>query len=130
MAMNPWNSFDFMENDTQMAVASPQGGIEVWDFVRGERAFRLEGWEAPAAMIDVSSDGRLLAFSTAPPSFGVFDLEKRRLLFVSPTLSHNIWQMRWNQDATRLGMVEGNGRARILNIPAIRSQLGELGLDW
>ena len=130
MAMNAWNSFDFMENDTQMAMASPQGGIEVWDFVRGERAFRLEGWEAPVAMIDVSSDGRLLAFSTAPPSFGVFDLEKRRLLFVSPTLSNHIWQMRWNQDATRLGMIEGNGRARILNINAIRGKLGELGLDW
>ena len=81
-------------------------------------------------MIDVSSDGRLLAFSTAPPSFGVFDLEKRRLLFVSPNLPYGVWQRRWNQDATRLGMVKGNGRARILNIPAIRSQLGELGLDW
>ena len=75
-------------------------------------------------------DGRLLSFATAPRNFGVFDLEKRRLLFVSPDLSNGIWQMRWNQDATRLGMIEGNGRARILNITAIRSQLGELGLDW
>ena len=38
--------------------------------------------------------------------------------------------MRWNQDATRFGMVEGDGRARILNITTIRSKLGELGLDW
>jgi WD40 repeat protein len=128
MAMYPWNSFDFMENDTQMVVASPQGGIEVWDFVRGERAFRLEGWEAPTAQIDVSSDGRLLAFVAAPRSVGVFDLEKRRLLFMSPSLTNSVWQMRWNQDATRLGTVEGNGRARILNITAIRSKLGELGL--
>ena len=121
---------DFMENDTQMAVASPQGGIEVWDFVRGERAFRLEGWEARTWMIDISSDGRLLAFSTVPRNIGVFDLEKRRLLFLSPDLSNGVGQMRWNQDATRLGMIDGNGRARILNITAIRSTLGELGLDW
>jgi len=130
MSYNAWNSFDFMENDTQMAVGGLRGGIEVWDFVRGERAFPLEGWELPSAMIDVSSDGRLLAFGTGPRKFGVFDLEKRRLLFVSPELSNGVWQMRWNQDATRLGMVEGNGRARILNITAIRSNLGELGLDW
>jgi WD40 repeat protein len=130
MAYNAWNSFDFMENGTQMAVAGLRGGIEVWDFVRGERAFRLEGWEAPAVQIDVSSDGRLLAFDTRSRNFGVFDLEKRRLLFMSPELSNRVWQMRWNQDATRLGMIEGNGRARILNITAIRSKLGELGLDW
>ena len=129
MAMNPWNSFDFMENDTQMVVASPQGGIEVWDFVRGEREAKLKGWEKSCTQLDVSHDGRLLSFATAPRNFGVFDLEKRRLLFVSPDLSNGVWQMRWNKDATRLGMVEGDGRARILNITTIRSKLGELGLD-
>jgi WD40 repeat protein len=125
-----WNSFDFMGNGTQMAVSGLRDGIEVWDFVRGEMESRLEGWDGPCGQLDVSHDGRLLAFGTTPHKVGVFDLEKRRLLFVSPNLPHGIRQMRWNQDATRLGMVEGNGRARILNIPAIRSQLNELGLDW
>ena len=104
--------------------------IEIWDFVKGEREAKLKGWEESCTQLDVSHDGRLLSFATVPRNFGVFDLEKRRLLFVSPDLSNDIWQMRWNQDATRLGMIEGNGRARILNISAIRSTLGELGLDW
>jgi len=130
MAHLAWNSFDFMGNSTQMAVTGLRNGIEIWDFVRGEMESRLEGWDGPCGHLDVSHDGRLLAFSTAPHKVGVFDLEKRRLLFVSPNLSNGVWQMRWNQDATRLGLVEGNGRARILNIPAILSTLGELGLDW
>jgi len=130
MADNAWNTFDFMEGGSRMVVAGREGGIEIWDFVKGEREAKLKGWEESCTQLDVSHDGRLLSFATAPRNFGVFDLEKRRLLFVSPDLSNGIWQMRWNQDATRLGMIEGNGRARILNITAIRSKLGELGLDW
>jgi len=130
MAHSAWNTFDFMEGGSRMVVAGLEGGIEVWDFVKGEREARLKGWEKPCAQLDVSHDGRLLSFSTAPKNFGIFDLEKRQLLFVSPELSNTIWQMRWNQDSSRLGMVEGNGRARILDMTAIRSKLDALGLDW
>jgi len=129
-AWTAWNSFDFTDKTGLLAVGGADGGIEIWDYVAGEKVAQLPGWAGKSEQVDVSTDGRYLAFSAPPRGFGVFDLEKKQLLFMSPILPGGAWQMRWNHDSTRLGIAQGNGQARVLNITAIRSQLAELGLDW
>lgn len=74
--------------------------------------------------------GRYLAFSQEPRYFGVYDREKEQLLFLSQEMVNGAWQTRWSPDGAWLGIAEGNRQARVLNMTAVRSQLGELGLDW
>jgi WD40 repeat protein len=114
-----------------MAVAGlEEGGIELWDFVTGKKVSRLPNWEGRSAQVNVSHDGHLLAFAATPRNFGIFDLQKNELIFLSPDLSNSVWQMRWSDDGAYFGIAEGNGQARVLKMNAIRGQLAELGLDW
>jgi WD40 repeat protein len=128
---NPWNSFDFIGRDHLMAIAAPEGGIELWNFVTGEKVSQLAGHDGNSEQIDVSNDGRYVAFfDRTGGGFGLFDLKANELLFMSPPLSAPAWHINWNQDGTLLGITEENGQARVLKINAIREQLAELGLDW
>ena len=130
MAVVAWISFEFNGVENQIMVGGLEGGIETWNYVTGERIETFEGYEGAAQQLRISPDGRFLAFSNENNDYGVYDLKKQEVLFMAPPETSDVFGIAWSEDGNRLGVVRSNGQARVLNIPAIRSQLAKLGLDW
>jgi WD40 repeat protein len=133
--LGPLNSLAFRPGGTQVALIGQSFAPEVWDAVTGEQVFALPGGDpngartAPiAGMIALSADGAWLAqHGTAVK---VWDLDTRKLLLVLPEEQSTPWCMAWSPDKSLLAVGSEHGSITLWDLPRMRSQLANIGLDW
>jgi WD40 repeat protein len=115
-----------------------QGGVpEVWDVVTREKVypsgpddFRGAKERQLGAVIALSADDTWLAAHTQHGSVTVWDMRKRQLVLDLPEERGYVWGLAWSRNREWLAASCSDGSLAIWNIPQIRSQLGEIGLDW
>ena len=57
-------------------------------------------------------------------------MESQKLIGALPEGTATVWCLAWSPDRQRLAVGFSDGGLVIWNLPEIRSQLRELGLDW
>ena len=110
--------------------------VEAWNVRTGKRAFSFglpENLQDQKVTLDghiaLSRDGRWLA-AEASGSVTVWDTQSKNLLLSLPRHRGAIWSLDWSPDRSLLAVGTSIGGPVIWNIPKIRGQLAELGLDW
>src|SRR5262249_1084984 len=83
------------------------------------------GWGGTIAL---SADGTWLAQTGS--SIRIWDLNKKELLLVLPEERSQPWYLAWSPDRKQLAVASSDGSLAIWNMPKIRSQLAEIGLEW
>jgi WD40 repeat protein len=60
----------------------------------------------------------------------VWDIPTKRLLLKLPGQRSSLSPLAWSPDRKLLAAETGDGSIAIWNIPQIRAQLADIGLDW
>src|SRR5262249_54065814 len=112
------------------------GVLEVWDVATRQRVypagpsdFRGASDRGLLEVVALSGDDAWLAAQGARGSVTVWDMQKRELLLALPEGGYN-WGLAWSPHRGLLAAGFSDGSLVLWNIPRIRAQLAEIGLDW
>jgi eukaryotic-like serine/threonine-protein kinase len=140
-----YRSLAFHPRSKHLGFIGPRLVPEFWDVAAGQRALSFDGEELgngttfPAGVVGrseigdtgiiaLSADGAWLAQQGS--AVKIWDVDKKDLLLVLPEERSTPWCFAWSPDKRRLAVGSCDGSLVIWNIPKIRSQLAEIGLDW
>src|SRR5262249_41526923 len=112
-----------------------QGGVpEVWNVVTRQRVypsgpddFRGARERGLGGVVALSADDTWLAVDGA---ITIWDLRRRELVLALPEDQGVNWALAWSPDRQRLAAGFSDGSLVLWNIPRIRAQLAQIGLDW
>lgn len=113
--------------------------IVLWDVQAGKPSAtfatpggsKAEGRGSYAIHIGLSPDGRYLAASNVSGhGVNLWDTETGKLLVTLPDEPGVIWCLAWSAKGTSLAVSRSNGSIAVWDLPEVRRQLGELGLQW
>jgi WD40 repeat protein len=131
-------SLAFHAKSNHLLFIGPNLVPEFWDVAAGQKVFAFDRGDAAGvvrrnpnqlgAIIALSADGAWLAQHGA--AVRVWDLDKKDLLFILPEEQSLSWSFAWSPDRKLLAIGSSDGSLAIWNIPKVRSQLAEIGLDW
>jgi WD40 repeat protein len=121
----------FYPDSWRLAFLSLQEEIVVWDVVRDQEAYAFgRGGIAPGSgEIALSADGALLAVGGSR-MVSIWHNEAKKLLLELPNEHSMNANMVWSPSGDLLAVGSFDGGIGIWNIPRIRTQLAEIGLDW
>jgi WD40 repeat protein len=126
----------FYQDGRHLALISPGNGPEVWDVITRQRVYASASGDFPGAKerdignFAVSTDDAWLAAGAARGSITVWDLRKRELLLALPEEHGLVWGLAWSPNRETLAAGFSDGSLVLWNIPRVRAQLAEIGLDW
>jgi WD40 repeat protein/serine/threonine protein kinase len=125
----------FFPDGQRLALVSAAGEPEVWDVTTGQKAFGFGS--LPAARennlgtLALSADGRRLATHAGGNSSAVvWDTEQRRRLLALPAEPGIVWFLAWSPRGDMLAAGTSDGGLAIWNLPRVRAQLAQVGLEW
>jgi WD40 repeat protein len=121
----------FCSEDDRLMFINEQEEVEVWHMARDQKAYSFGRGEigqdsacpalsADSAWFTMGGKGRVT----------VWDTEAKKLLLALPVDRSAATNLAWSPDRELLAVGAANGGLAIWNIPKIRAQLRELGLDW
>jgi WD40 repeat protein len=128
-----WQSLGFLRDGRHLVMITQDRAAEVWDvgMDAGRRTFTLGGpGEFAKSQVALSPNGRWFAGDHTTSAVAVWDVERRRRLFVLPEENAPIAHLTWGPDSSTLAVGMKDGRVILWNVPQIRARLAELGLDW
>jgi WD40 repeat protein len=133
----PLRNMALYGNRKQLVLIGGSGGPEVWDVITRERVFpsgaddfRGAGAKQLYGYFALSADNAWLATSGARGAISVWGLQLRKLLLALPEEGGLVWNLAWSPDREFLAVSFFDGSIVVWNIPVIRAQLAEIGLDW
>jgi WD40 repeat protein len=117
----------------RIVLVSHKPAIEAWDLADGQQAFsfgegELERRGALPPHTRLSGDGAWYAIGGPQPS--IWDLENRKLLLALPGERSAGWCMAWSPNKEQLALGTADGGLVVWNLPRVRKQLADIGLDW
>jgi WD40 repeat protein len=95
--------------------------FEAWDVARIQKAYSFGRGEMG------ESSGTELALSR---TITVWDTDAKKLLLALPDEQSQALAMAWSPNRKLLAIGSMDGGIGIWNIPQVRAQLAEIGLDW
>jgi WD40 repeat protein len=124
----------FYPDSKKLSAVDPEGASTVWDITTKQLAFLLSPKKdlertLTLSVVALSSDGRWFAASWRR-AVTVWDTQTRQPVFTLPEERSMPWSLAWNPTRNLLAVGTSDGSLAIWNIPRIRTQLAELGLDW
>jgi hypothetical protein len=127
-------SLAFCRDGKLLALIHQGGGPEVWNVVTRQRVypsgpddFRGARERGLGGVVALSPDDTWLAVQGA---ITIWDLRRRELLLALPEEHGANWALAWSPDRRRLAAGFSDGSLVLWNIPRIRAQLAQIGLDW
>jgi serine/threonine protein kinase/WD40 repeat protein len=121
----------FSPDGAHLTFINDQEEVEVWNVDRNQQAYcfghediKQGSWE-----VALSADGAWLALGCSP-TVTIWDTATRKLLLALPDEHSLIPSMAWGPERELLAVATCGGEIGIWNIPIIRAELAELGLDW
>jgi WD40 repeat protein len=125
----------FFPDGKRLALVNAAGEPEVWDVTTGQRLFDLGGRplarENNLGTLALSRDGRWLATHAGGNSSAVvWDTEQHRRFLALPAERGIVWSLAWSPQGDRLAIGTSEGGLVIWNLPRVRAQLAQVGLDW
>jgi WD40 repeat protein len=131
-------SVAFYQDSRHVAFISHARVPEVWDVVTRQKVYPagpddVQGARERqlSAVIALSPDDAWLAVS--PRSLGaitVWDMQRGQLLLALPEERSEVQNLAWSPNRELLAASYSDGSLALWNIPRIRAQLAEIGLDW
>jgi len=127
-------SIAFRPDGKELVRAGRDGEVEVWDIATRQRllipmpASLTRKAPGPGAIVALSSDGKWLAQQAIAAR--VWDLEGRALLLLLPQEQSTPYCVGLSPNKEHLAVGTSDGGLVLWNLPAIRSQLAEIGLGW
>jgi WD40 repeat protein len=116
-------------------VSYPSGVLESWELVSGQQAgifdlpsLRTEHTPFFGNMVALSPNGGWLSRPGSRTT--VWDTRTRRPLVVLGEERSTPWCQAWSANQELLAIGSSNGELVIWDLPAVRSQLAKIGLDW
>jgi len=110
---------------------------EVWNVVTRQRVypsgpddFRGARERELGGVVAMSADDAWLAVQGPRGSVTVWDMDRRELLLALPEEHGVNWGLAWSPNRELLTASFSDGELVLWNIPRIRAQLAEIGLDW
>ena len=125
--------------DGRLVFIDERRQIVLWNVLAGKPSAKFptpggSKGETPgsyALHVGLSPDGRCLAASTiSGHGLNLWDTENGRLLVTLPEEAGVVWAIAWSRNANNLAVSRSNGSIAVWDIPEVRRQLGELGLNW
>ncbi|MHC4507780.1 MAG: protein kinase domain-containing protein [Planctomycetota bacterium] len=132
-------SLAFFPDSRRLAFFNEDRIVEVWDVVDRQKEFLLLGEEREKIAggtynnhLSLSPHGRWLAAdSISGRAVNLWDTQSRKLLLSLPEQQDStIPGLAWSPDNNLLAVARSDGMLAIWNLESIRSQLGQLRLDW
>jgi WD40 repeat protein len=130
----------FHPNSKLLTFVSRDKAAELWDVTTRQRTLRYASQEHLSTdgvrllhPIALSNDGRWAARKVKTDlgqALTIWDPDSQELLLKFPEEPGTIWAFAWSPDRNLLAAGTSTGGPVIWNIPKIREQLAELGLDW
>jgi WD40 repeat protein/serine/threonine protein kinase len=122
----------FLPNSEIALFVTPTGVAEAWNVTTRQKEFTLgrPGEFVGSGIIALSPDGTLLAGSYSPSIIALWDVRRRRRIFLFPEELAMTWSFAWSPDGQRLAVGLADGGLAIWDLRRMRSQLAALGLDW
>jgi WD40 repeat protein/serine/threonine protein kinase len=127
----------FYRDGKNLAFIRQGGRPEVWNVVTKQKVypsgpddFRGASERGLIGVVALSPDDAWFAVQAMRPSVCIWDMRKRDLLLALPERHDYVWGLAWSPDRALLAASFSDGTLVIWNIPKIRAQLAELGLDW
>jgi WD40 repeat protein len=129
--LNYVNAMTFDPKGDHLVFINEQEEVEVWNVVTEERthSFGRSAIGQDAECLTSSVDGAWIAIG-GKEGVTVWDMEARKLLLALPVEHSAILRLAWSPNREQLAVGTAHGEIAIWNIPKVRAQLGELGLDW
>jgi WD40 repeat protein/serine/threonine protein kinase len=112
------------------------GRPEVWNLVTRQRVYPSGphdfggSREGDLPVVALNAAGTWLAANRDRGSVAVWDLQKRELLLALPEEHGFVWGLAWAPNHELLAGGFSDGSVVLWNIPRVRAQLAEIGLDW
>jgi serine/threonine protein kinase/WD40 repeat protein len=124
----------FCRDGKLLALIRQGSGPELWNvatrqrvYPTGPRDFRGARERSLGGVVALSPDDTWLAVQGA---ITIWDLRRRELLLALPEEHGANWALAWSPDRQRLAAGFSDGSLVLWNIPRIRAQLAQIGLDW
>jgi WD40 repeat protein len=126
-----FSAIAFYPDSDRLTFLNEQEEAEVWNVARGQRAYSFGRGEIKQSSGEValSADGAWFAVG-GNKAITVWDTETKKLLLALPEERSAAAPLAWNPGRELLAVGSAGGGLAIWNIPRIRAQLRELGLDW
>jgi WD40 repeat protein len=123
----------FSPDSQQIITVSPRSEIEHWDLASGKRlttygASDLRAGAVQSTKTALTADGKYLAVGNKFVT--IWDTAQQTLLLLFPAERSPVWSLAWSPDGNELAIGSSDGSVAIWNIPRIRAQLAQIGLDW
>jgi WD40 repeat protein len=123
-------------SDGRLALTSDQQEAEWWDVVAGQRVATygrgelesrsgISNWSTITAL---SRDGAWYAVGNR--AISLWDAQSGRLLLALPRENNPVIALAWSPDRSHLAVGSADGGLALWDLPAVRTQLSRLGLDW
>jgi WD40 repeat protein/serine/threonine protein kinase len=122
--------------DGRLALINDQQEAEWWDVDAGRRVAaygrgeleQRSGTSIWSTITALSPDGAW--YAVANRAISLWDAQTGRLLLALPRENSPVIALAWSPNRSHLAVGSADGSLALWNLPAVRSQLAGLGLDW
>jgi WD40 repeat protein/tRNA A-37 threonylcarbamoyl transferase component Bud32 len=130
-------SLAFSPDGRHLLFVNPERVGEMWNLATGKKVFSFGGGDLVekdsgltlGSVIALSGDGTWFA-SQSGRRATVWNLKTRKLILPLPEQRGTTWSLAWRPNREQLAVGSSDGGVVLWDLPKIRSQLAEIGLDW